>query len=263
MEKALADFKLGNPIIVLDDTDRENEADIIIPAQFATTAMINKFIRNSTGIICVPMTESKAVQLGLTQMVTNNTDPNGTNYTITCDAVNCGTGVSAEDRTKTILTLADPNSDKSKVRTPGHIFGLVAKPGLLNQRRGHTEASIQLCLLANLEPISVIVELMNPDGTMTRLDDISKNPALEDIPVISIKDIITYSTAGFYIPKPPLYTSECNLVINLNGIPTTFKTILFKDYFIGEEICVLQFGDIGEETYLRIHSECFTGKNNF
>ena len=104
MDEIIQNFKLGNPVIVLDDFDRENEADIIIPGQFATAEIINKFIRNSTGIICVPMTESRAIELGLTQMVRNNTDPNKTNYTISCDAITCTTGVSAEDRTCLLYT---------------------------------------------------------------------------------------------------------------------------------------------------------------
>ena len=142
MQEAITQFKKGNPVIVLDDISRENEADIIIPAQFVTAEMINKFIRNSTGIICVPMTESRAVELGLTQMVSNNTDPNQTNYTVSCDSIQCSTGVSADDRCKTILTLSDPKCNKQNIRIPGHVFGLVCKPGLLNERLGHTEASI-------------------------------------------------------------------------------------------------------------------------
>ena len=259
MQEAIDQFKKGNPVIVLDDISRENEADIIIPAQFATAEMINKFIRNSTGIICVPMAESRAVELGLTQMVSNNTDPNRTNYTVSCDSIECSTGVSAEDRTKTILTLADPQSTQKSIRQPGHLFPLVCKPGLLNDRRGHTEASIQLCLLAGLIPVSAIVELMNPDGTMSRYEDVKKNSNFENVPIITIDEIINYTKTNFNIPKPLLKTSDSNLTINVKNKHAEFEIILFRDEFTTEEICVIKHGKINQHALTRIHSECFTG----
>ena len=163
-------FKNGGFVIVADDVHRENELDLIIAAEHITPEKMNALIRWGTGVICTPMTKKHAISLNLYQMVSQNKDPNGTNYTVSVDSKNCTTGVSAYDR---FLTVKDMLSlDKNLIRSPGHMFPLVAHNELLNKRRGHTEAAVQLCLLANLTPIAIIVEIINDDGTMTRLSDI-------------------------------------------------------------------------------------------
>ena len=259
MEKVIEHFSKGNPVIIMDDLTRENEGDIVYPAEFITSKSVVDILDYSSGIICVTMTEEKASNLGLTKMCSVNEDPNGTNFTISCDHVSTTTGVSANDRAITIRELAKDNIKKSDFTRPGHIFPLVCKKGLLKERKGHTEASVQLCLLSNLKPIGVICELMNKDGTMMRLNDCKKLSFEHNIPLISVKDIEEYSEKINFKStlESRLDYTECDLHIKWFAHP--FKFRVYKNHFSNEELSVLYREDINNKTILRIHSECLTG----
>lgn len=262
MEKVIEHFSMGNPVIIMDDLERENEGDIVYPAQFITENDITNILSISSGIICVTISEEKAVKIGLNVMCKNNEDPNKTNFTQTCDHVSTTTGVSSRDRFLTIKHMAEDNVKKEEFTRPGHIFPLVCKNSLLRERQGHTEASVQLCLLSNLKPIGVICELMNKDGTMMRLDDCKKLSLEQNIPLISVKDIIEYSDKiNFVSPlnKPKFLISECELTIKVYEDNVKVKFCVYKDEFTNEEISIIKYGTIEDNTLVRIHSECFTG----
>jgi 3,4-dihydroxy 2-butanone 4-phosphate synthase/GTP cyclohydrolase II len=258
MESIIKEFSKGNPVIIMDDLERENEGDIVFPAEYITDKNITDTLTISSGIICVTMTEERACKLGLTKMCSINEDPNGTNFTVSCDHVSTTTGVSAEDRAKTIRELVFSENKKDFTR-PGHIFPLVCKNGLLDERKGHTEASVQLCMLSGLKPVGVICELMNPNGTMMRLKDCIKLSTTFNIPLITVKDIEEYSKKVNFKStlESRLDYSECDLRVKWFALP--FKFRVYKDPFTNEELSLLYRGEINSKTTLRIHSECLTG----
>jgi GTP cyclohydrolase II/3,4-dihydroxy-2-butanone 4-phosphate synthase len=166
MEEAVRTIREGGSVVVMDDESRENEGDLIMSAELATAPQVAFFIRHSTGILCAPMTADRAALLDLPRMVEKNGDPNGTAFTVTTDAVGTTTGVSAVDRCLTLHVLADPSKGSGDIQRPGHVFPLVSRPGGVVERRGHTEASTDLCLLAGLKPCALIAELTNDDGAL-------------------------------------------------------------------------------------------------
>lgn len=192
--EALEAFKKGEFLVVMDDEDRENEGDLIIAAELMTQEKMAFLVRYSSGYVCVPLSTERANSLELPPMVANKTDKHGTNYTVTCDyAHGTTTGISAYDRALTSRKLADSNSKPDDFIKPGHIIPLRAVPGLLKQRRGHTEAAIQLCELTNLEPAAAICELVrDEDGLMMRLDDCITFSKTHGIKLINIKQLVEY-----------------------------------------------------------------------
>jgi 3,4-dihydroxy 2-butanone 4-phosphate synthase/GTP cyclohydrolase II len=258
MESIIKEFSKGKPVIIMDDLERENEGDIVFPAEFITSEHITDILHHSSGIICVTMTEERATKLGLTKMCSINEDPNGTNFTVSCDHTTTTTGVSSEDRAKTIRELVFSENKKDFTR-PGHVFPLVCKNGLLMERKGHTEASVQLCMLSGLNPVAVICELMNPDGTMMRLKDCKQLSSTFNIPLITVKDIEEYSKKINFKSslESRLEYSECDLRIKWFALP--FKFRVYKDPFTNEEISVLYRDKFNSKTILRLHSECLTG----
>jgi len=192
IEDAVATIASGGVVLVMDDEGRENEGDLIMAASDVTPEQCAMFIRYGTGILCAPMTASRAKELQLPLMVSNNEDPNGTAFTVTCDAIDTTTGVSAVDRTTTLNHLADSACGASQFNRPGHVFPLIAKDGGVLARRGHTEASVDLCTLAGKSPVALIVELCNDDGTMMRLPDCSKFAASRGIPLITVEALVEY-----------------------------------------------------------------------
>ena len=259
MREVINKFSKGSPVIIMDDFDRENEGDIVFSAQHITTKQIADILHYTSGIICVTMMEDTASKLGLYKMCDKNTDPNQTNFTISCDHISTSTGVSADDRLKTIKALIDDNSKSSDFTKPGHIFPLVCKNGLLKERKGHTESSVQLCLLSELKPVGVICELMNNDGTMMRYDDCKRLSETLNIPLISVKEIEEYSNSINFNHKieTKLDVSECDL--HIKNYKEGFKLRIYKDPFTLKELPVLYKGNIREGMLLRIHSECLTG----
>ncbi|KAI5961396.1 RIB3 [Candida pseudojiufengensis] len=195
IEEALQAFKNGEFLIVMDDESRENEGDLIIAAELTTQEKMKFLVRYSSGYVCVPLSTKRADDLELYPMLKDRTDRHGTAYTVTCDfADGTTTGISAHDRALTARSLASSKSKPEDFIRPGHILPLRAVPGLLNKRRGHTEAAVQLCELNDLQPAAVICELVrDEDGLMMRLDDCVKFSKTHNIKIINIDQIIEYA----------------------------------------------------------------------
>ncbi len=194
IQEAINDIKAGKVIIVVDDEDRENEGDFLAAAELVTPEMINFMATHGRGLICAPLTENHCKDLGLQMMVTNNTDPLETAFTVSVDLKGNGvtTGISASDRALTIQALVNKETKPFDLARPGHIFPLVAKEGGVLRRTGHTEAAIDFARLAGLEPAGVIVEIMNEDGTMARLPQLIEVAKKFDLKLVSIEDLVAY-----------------------------------------------------------------------
>ncbi len=194
IEEAIEDIRQGKVIIVVDDEDRENEGDFLAAAEKVTPEMINFMATHGRGLICAPLTEIRCKELGLHVMVSNNTDPMETAFTVSVDLRGNGvtTGISASDRAKTILSLVDSNTKPHDLARPGHIFPLIAKQGGVLRRTGHTEAAIDFARLAGFKSAGVIVEIMNEDGTMARLPQLVKVAKKFDLKLVSIEALVAY-----------------------------------------------------------------------
>lgn len=192
--EAINDIKAGKIIIVVDDENRENEGDFLAAAELITPEIINFMATHGRGLICAPLTEKRCTKLGLHMMVTNNTDPMETAFTVSVDLKGKGvtTGISAGDRAKTVNALVDSNTKAHDLARPGHIFPLVAKEGGVLRRTGHTEAAIDFARLAGLKPAGVIVEIMNEDGSMARLPQLMEVAKKFDLKIVSIEDLVAY-----------------------------------------------------------------------
>lgn len=197
IDVALASLAKGGAVVVVDDENRENEGDIVFAAQFATSKLLAWMVRYTSGVICVPMQQSRANFLALPPMVLDNKDPKGTAYTVSCDAVvGVSTGISAADRALTIRKLADSESVVEDFSRPGHVFPLVSVSGGVRQRLGHTEAAVELCVLAGCEPVGVIAEIVREDGSMMRLQELVGFAREFCCPIISIADLVVYVEEG-------------------------------------------------------------------
>lgn len=194
IEEALEDIKAGKVIIVVDDEDRENEGDFICAAECITPEIVNFMAKHGRGLICAPIEEHRADELGLSLMVTQNTALHETAFTVSIDLIGdgCTTGISAHDRAKCIKALVDPETKANDFAKPGHIFPLRAKTGGVLRRTGHTEAAVDLAKLAGLYPVGVLVEILNEDGSMARLPQLTLIAKKFDLKIISIDDLIAY-----------------------------------------------------------------------
>ena len=253
-EDVLADFKSGKFLIVTDDANRENEGDLILLAEKATTEQIAFMVRHTSGVICGVVTSELAKRLKLPMMVKRNQDNHSTAFTVTIDAIaGRTTGISAQERANTLRTLADPAAKQDQFSRPGHIFPLVSVPGGLHKRRGHTEAAIALCELTNSYPVAVISELVNDDGSMMRGGDLKIFADKFKIAMTSIDEIAKYlpdsiEEEKFEIEWAKLPIGETSWQVSAFQSPT------------GSEHAILKIGDIKSENLLvRIHSECLTG----
>lgn len=193
IDAALDALRAGRPVIVVDDEDRENEGDVVLAAELATKQSVAWMVRHSSGFICAPLTDEIADRLHLPLMVETNEDPRGTAYTITVDAADrLTTGISATDRAHTLRRLADPASTPASFTRPGHILPLRAHPGGVRARNGHTEAAVELMLLAGLTPVAAISEIVAEDGDMERLPGLLRLGREHDVPVIAIADLVRF-----------------------------------------------------------------------
>ncbi len=256
IESAIEDIKRGKLIIVVDDEDRENEGDFITSARNATPETINFMSKYGRGLICAPLVEERCDELQLDLMVNNNTALHETAFTVSIDLLGhgCTTGISANDRAKTIQALIDPATQPSDLGRPGHIFPLRAKKGGVLRRAGHTEATIDLSRLAGFEPAGVLVEIMNEDGSMARLPELKEIARKFDFKLVSIKDLIEYR----------LKTDSLIEEIVRVDMPTQyghFKLIAFKEKGSTNEHLALIKGEWkkDEPVLTRVHSSCFTG----
>src|SRR6187549_16477 len=256
IESAIEDIKTGKIVIVVDDEDRENEGDFIVAARYASPEVINFMSKHGRGLICAALVEDRCDELGLELMVNNNTALHETAFTVSVDLLGhgCSTGISAQDRSKTIQALIDPSTKAEDLGRPGHIFPLVAKKGGVLRRAGHTEAAIDLPRLAGLEPAGVLVEILNEDGTMARLPQLKEIARKYEFKIISIKDLIEYR-----IKRDSLIEEVVRV-----DMPTQFghfKLVAFREKNSSNEHLALLKGDIqpGEPIMVRVHSSCFTG----
>lgn len=196
VERALADLRAGKGVMVVDDEDRENEGDLILSTDHLTVQQMALMIRECSGIVCVCLRDEDCQRLQLPQMVPNNTNTQGTAFTVSIEAaVGCTTGVSAADRVATIKAAANPNGKPEDLLRPGHVYPLRARSGGVLERRGHTEATIDLMRLAGLNPCGVLCELMNEDGTMSKLPEVCTFADKHDMCVISVDDLVQYRIA--------------------------------------------------------------------
>ena len=256
IEEALDALRAGKNILVIDDPDRENEGDIICAAQFATTENVNFMATYAKGLICMPMSGEYCDKLGLPPMVEQNTDNHETAFTVAIDHVNTTTGISAEERGYTARATVLANAKPSDFRRPGHMFPLRAREGGVLIRSGHTEATVDLCRLANLEPVGLCCEIMREDGTMMRTTELIEFAKEHNLVMISIADLIAYRMRD----KDEALVEE----VACADMPTKFghfKIHVFINKVSGEHHVALTMGDIanGEPVLCRVHSECLTG----
>jgi 3,4-dihydroxy 2-butanone 4-phosphate synthase/GTP cyclohydrolase II len=258
IEEAITAIKNGRIVIVVDDEDRENEGDFVAAAATITPEVVNFMAKHGRGLICVPLPEDRCDELGLDIMVSTNTALHETAFTVSVDLLGhgCSTGISAQDRAKTIQALIDPFTQPKDLGRPGHVFPLRSKKGGVLRRAGHTEATVDLARLAGFPPPygGVLVEIMNDDGSMARLPELKEVAKKFDFKIISIKDLIEYR-----IKRDSLIEEIVRV-----DMPTkygTFKLVAFKEKNSTNEHLALLKGEWEKEepVMVRVHSSCFTG----
>ena len=255
IEEALKDFSEGKFVIVVDDEDRENEGDLIIAAEKITPEDVNFMLKNARGVLCAPITLTRCEELDLPRQVSDNTSMLGTPFTVTVDKLEgCTTGVSAHDRAATIRALADPASTPQTFGRPGHINPLYAQDNGVLRRSGHTEAAVDLCRLAGLYPAGALMEIMNEDGTMSRLPELMKMAQEWGLKIISIKDMIAYR-----LQKESII--EVGDEVDMPTEYGHFRLIPFRQQSNGLEHMALVKGEwqADEPVLVRVHSSCATG----
>lgn len=249
VEQAVEWLKKGGLVIVADDENRESEGDLIGIAEYATPESVNFMATYGRGLICAPISQAIAEKLALPEMTANNTDAFGTAFTISIDHVTTSTGISAKDRAVTIEKLADLASQAADFYRPGHIFPLTAQPGGVLERRGHTEAAVDLAKLAGSVEAAYICEILNEDGTMARVPELKKLAEKWQLPFLTIDELAEYlrGTTPITVDLPTAYGA--------------FQLTLFEDEFGNEHLLLAkgEFQHTTEPLLLRIHSECLTG----
>ncbi len=254
IEEAIEDIKQGKMIIVVDDEDRENEGDLLMAAEKVTPEAVNFMAKYGRGLVCMPIDGHRLDELDIPQMVEHNTDSLQTAFTVSIDAVETTTGISAHERAFTVQKVLDPNAKASDFKRPGHIFPLEAKKGGVLKRAGHTEAAVDLANLAGLYPAGVICEVMAEDGTMARVPQLMKFVKEHDLKIVTIADLIAYRR------KHEVLITR----ITSADMPTehgNFTVIGYENNLSGEHHLALVKGDVsdGEPVLVRVHSECLTG----
>lgn len=254
IEEALEDIKAGKMVVVVDDEDRENEGDLLMAAEKVTPEAINYMAKYGRGLICMPTIGKRLRELEILPMVSHNTDSHETAFTVSIDAADSTTGISAYERAATILKVINSNSTAKDFNKPGHVFPLEAKEGGVLKRAGHTEAAVDLARLAGLYPAGVICEIMNEDGTMARTPELMKYVKEHDLKIITIADLIAYrKDKEVFIRR----AAEAKLPTKYGE----FKMIGYENILNGEHHVALVKGDVsdGEPVLIRVHSECLTG----
>lgn len=256
IEEAIEDIKNGKVVIVVDDEDRENEGDFLTAARNMTPELVNFMAKEGRGLICVPITEERCEELGLDMMVGKNTATHETAFTVSVDLLGhgCTTGISAQDRSKTIMALIDPATKSEELGKPGHIFPLRAKKEGVLRRAGHTEAAIDLSRMAGFEPAGCIVEILNEDGTMARLPDLVHVAEKFNLKIVSIEQLIKYRIANESLIRREISVQ----------MPTKFgdfDLVAYKQKDTDQEHLALIKGEWteSEPVLVRVHSSCLTG----
>lgn len=257
IEEAVAELRAGRVIIVVDDEDRENEGDFICAAETVTPEIINFMAAHGRGLICTPMEEKRADEMGLNLMVSSNTALHETAFTVSIDLIGhgCTTGISAYDRSTGIRWLTNPDARPSDFARPGHIFPLRAKTGGVLRRTGHTEAAVDLARLAGLYPMGVLVEILNPDGSMARLPQLIEVARQHQLKIISIDDLVAYRMRTERLVRREMETT-------MDTVFGHFELIVFTDITSGDTHLVLKKGEWNEDepVLVRVHSSSETGE---
>lgn len=254
VEEALADFRAGKCVIVVDDEGRENEGDLIASAQLATPETLTLMMREARGLVCAPMTKARADALALPPMVSTNQESHCTAFTVSVDArTGITTGISTADRARTARLLADAHATSHDFVRPGHLFPLTAREGGVLQRAGHTEAAVDLCQLAGLTPVGIICEIINDDGTMARQPELINFAQRHDLKIISVKQIIAYRHRHERLVTRTVETD----------LPTAagpFRAVCYTNSVDNRPYLALVLGELdAEPTLVRVHSSCLTG----
>lgn len=254
IEEAVTDLKKGKMIVVIDDPGRENEGDLICAARYADTANVNFMATYAKGLICMPMSPDVTARLGLRQMVSENTDNHCTAFTVSIDHISTTTGISAAERSVTALKCADPDSRPEDFRKPGHMFPLEARPGGVLERKGHTEATVDLMRLAGLEECGLCCEIMREDGTMMRTDELMEFAGRHGLKIITVESLVMYRK----------HTEKWMEKVTDVPLPTkygNFRMFGYVNRITGEHHLALVKGDVAtdEPVLCRMHSECLTG----
>ncbi|WP_088189057.1 bifunctional 3,4-dihydroxy-2-butanone-4-phosphate synthase/GTP cyclohydrolase II [Desulfosporosinus sp. FKA] len=254
IEEAIEDILQGKMIVMVDDEDRENEGDLVMAAELATPEAINFMATFGRGLICVPMTKERIQALKLEPMVTHNTDPHGTAFTVSVDASDSSTGISAFERAHTVKVLMNPASTPEDLHRPGHIFPLQAQKGGVLVRAGHTEGAVDLARLAGLKPAGVICEIMNENGTMARVPDLQLFVEKHNLKIVTLKDLIAYRRQSEKL-------IERGETIHLPTDFGDFRAVGYLSVIDQKEHIALVKGNVddGNPVLVRVHSECLTG----
>lgn len=254
VEEAIEDIKAGKIIVVVDDEDRENEGDLLMAAEKVTPEAINFMAQYGRGLICMPLEEERLKELNIQSMVERNTDSHQTAFTVSIDAIDTSTGISAHERALTVKKVLDPKATEKDFKRPGHMFPLEAKKGGVLKRAGHTEAAVDLPKLAGLYPAGVICEIMNDDGTMARVPQLMEYVKKHNLKIITIAALIAYRREKeVYVKR----AAEAKLPTKYGE----FKVVGYENILNGEHHVALVKGDVsnGEPVLVRVHSECLTG----
>ncbi|OPY58493.1 MAG: Riboflavin biosynthesis protein RibBA [Pelotomaculum sp. PtaU1.Bin035] len=254
IEEAIKDIKQGKMIVVVDDEDRENEGDLIMAAEKVTPEAVNFMIMHARGLVCLPVDGKRLDELDLPAMVTNNTDPHATAFTVSIDAKECTTGISAYERAMTVKAVLNPGTKPEDLRRPGHIFPLRAKEGGVLRRAGHTETAVDLARMAGLYPAGVICEIIKEDGTMARVPELMEFVKGRNLKIITVAGLIHYRRRNERLVRR----------IESAQLPTKygkFKAVPYESLLDGKEHLALVMGDLSqaEAPLVRVHSECLTG----
>ncbi len=256
IEEALEQLRKGGMVVVVDDEDRENEGDLIMPAEDVTAESMAFFLEYTSGVFCVPLESGRADELELPLMVVANTEAQRTAFTVTVDYRHgTTTGISASDRAATIRALIDPETRATDLNRPGHIFPLRYRPGGVLKRAGHTEATVDLCRLAGKYPSGVLCEIVSADKSdMARLPELEEFAATHSLPIVTIADLIRYRR---HHEKLVRRVAEASMPTEYG----TFQAYVFENVLDGEQHMALVYGDIDEaqDVLVRVHSECLTG----
>ncbi len=263
IEDIIEDARNGRPYILVDAEDRENEGDVIIPAQMATPEQINFMAKHARGLICLSITADRARQLRLPPMAVDNRAEHSTAFTVSIEAKDgVTTGISVHDRARTVAVAIDPTRGADDIVSPGHVFPLVAKDGGVLVRAGHTEATVDLLKLAGLTPVGVIGEMVSEDGSMMRLPELIEVGARENLPVISIEQIVDYLNTHEIV-----HVDNPNNRIRLDAVaklPTIHGNFTVRGYYdiktTADHVAIIAGNPTGENVLIRMHSECITGE---
>lgn len=254
IEEAIEDIKLGKMVVVVDDENRENEGDLLMAAEKVTPESINFMAKYGRGLICMPVIKERLHELNIHPMVEKNTDSHETAFTVSIDAKEASTGISAYERSMTIKKVLDPDASEEDLRRPGHIFPLEARDGGVLKRAGHTEAAVDMAKLAGLYPAGVICEIMNEDGTMARIPQLMEYVKGHGLKIITIADLIAFRRKNEVLVKK---AAEAKLPTKYGE----FKIVGYVNILNGEHHVALIKGDVddGQPVLVRVHSECLTG----